>query len=70
MRKQIKTVEDWFEELPEPYREQAMKDHKNTRPERSDRQCYSLGEAINIGIEWGRSEQGPGYWERISTLFS
>jgi hypothetical protein len=51
-----KTAKEWFEQLPEPYRTQALENCT------SDYEDISLSEAIFGGFVWQLTPQGNEYW--------
>jgi hypothetical protein len=54
-----KTAKEWFEQLPEPYRTQALENCTAKGEE------DSLSEAIFGGFIWSLTPQGYGYWSDI-----
>jgi hypothetical protein len=52
-----KTVKEWFEGLPEPYRTQAL-ENLNC-PEHI---AYDMSDAIGVGFVWENTSQGHEYW--------
>lgn len=59
------TVREWLEQLPEPYRTQAL-----TQCEDGDGLVHSMGRAIIAGITWTSTDQGYVYWSEAYHLFS
>lgn len=60
-----KTVREWLEELPEPYRSQAM-DNLVKYPLPKSRTLFSnIGDALLYGFDWDLTPQGFSYWHRI-----
>lgn len=55
----MKTIREWLEELPEPYRTQAI---NNTEKNRLLTHDVSLREAITVAFFWGNSPEGHEYW--------
>ena len=55
-----KTILEWYEQLPEPIRSQAIENYDGTKRLVG---CYS--EAIGSGIYWGDTPQGYAYWDDI-----
>lgn len=57
----MKTIKEWLETLPEPYREQALNNSKemnitlNSKVER-------LTSAISFSFIWSNSPEGFDYW--------
>lgn len=59
----MKTIREWLEELPEPYRTQAL---ENFDIEGIDNILVStLADAINKGFIWFTTPQGEPYWFNI-----
>lgn len=55
----MKTIKEWLEELPEPYRSQALKNvHKHLLTAKDE----SLSEALNGAFTWKNTPQGHDYW--------
>lgn len=64
----MKTVRQWFEELPEPYRTQAL---ANTEEEMLDIDDDSVAGSLLGAFRWDSSLEGHEYWQDISdTLFN
>lgn len=61
-----KTIREWFEELPEPQRSQAI-DNAHVY---LDWSTYSLSNAIAISFSWQDSPQGYKYWEDVCSEIS
>ena len=59
------TIKDYFEELPEPYKTQAI---KNSTDHCLGKNTTSLGSALCNGFIWSSTEQGHNYWRDF--LFS
>ena len=63
----MKPILQHLEELPEPYRTQAIENHENpaiqmpSQPKVAD----TLPSALEIGFNWSASEQGHTYWARF-----
>lgn len=57
---EAKTIKEWLEELPEPYRTQALKNTKKL-----DYVTGSLERALNCAFDWDSSKEGYNYWGRI-----
>lgn len=66
MEQKEKTIREWFETFPEPYRTQAI---ENTRERSLNTKAPSAIEALSLGFVWSSSQQGLGYWLKFeSTL--
>ena len=64
-----KTIKEWYEELPEPYRTQAITNCETQSPKGYDilnsfSQCKSR--AIAQGFFWQTSPEGEEYWSEIN----
>ena len=59
----MKTIKEWLEELPEPYRSQAL---ENAEKEKSLEGLEpSLGQALLAGFRWSNTNQGHAYWGEL-----
>ena len=54
-----KTIKEWLETLPEPYRSEAIANMPDTAKDHLE--CC-LGDAIEGAFTWAESKQGYGYW--------
>lgn len=62
----MKPILEWYEELPEPIRSQAI---ANYDPEfYRDSMAESLVKAIGAGFNWEESPEKDDYWEEIYDL--
>lgn len=61
-----KPIKEWYNELPEPYRSQAI---ENENPNYEDYPINGTatcqGEAVIRGFSWGSSKQGSDYWDEF-----
>lgn len=60
-----RTITEWFNTLPEPYRSQALANHDMSYidyPE--DGRADSLDEAIFLGFDWSETTEGRRYWTK------
>lgn len=57
-----KTIREWFNELPKPYKEMAI---KNLPVNESPVKVTSLREAIVEGFDWDDSPQGNDFWNKV-----
>lgn len=57
-----KTIKQWLEELPSPYREQAL---KAVSPAKANLPCTRMSYAIVYGFEWNQTPQGDHYWGEL-----
>jgi len=58
----MKTVKEWLETLPEPYRTQAL---ENAIKSKLDDSSPDFGSAVIMGFIWEKSPQGWDYWNKI-----
>lgn len=58
----MKTIREWLEELPEPYRTQAI---ENTEDELLLERVESLKKAVKCAFIWNKSPQGHEYWSEL-----
>jgi len=61
-----KTAKEWFEQLPEPIRTQAIENTKHAQPYTGDNIFESLYSALFGGFNWDLTKQGEEYWNRIA----
>jgi hypothetical protein len=71
----MKTYVDWFNELPEPYRTQALENVRSGRCEHSHRYeetdtFISMAEAITMTMHWSATPQGHEYWNELYDRYS
>ena len=62
--KEQKTVRQWFEELPERYRERALKNMIN-----DDRQVLSMADALDDGFNWHYTPEGRRFWRIVYNFY-
>lgn len=53
-----KTIKEWLNELPEPYRSQAMKYEGS----HWDKELPSLKDALGSSFTWADKKEGLEYW--------
>lgn len=64
----MKTIREWLEELPEPYRTQAIENYNNQecnfnlRFGLKEQEHNSLKDALFSAFAWGHTEQGYEHW--------
>ncbi len=56
----MKPILTWFEDLPEPYRSQAIENYNSEYLGKSA--CDNLHQALYWGFNWSGTEQGGWYW--------
>lgn len=62
-----KTIEEWLEELHEPYRKEAIENRKNVPL--IFEETSALSTAILFAFDWGRTPQGDSYWGDLYDQF-
>lgn len=65
---ETKTIKQWLNELPEPYRSQALENTLNQSGEKRLKiNQPSIKDALSAGFIWKDSpkEQGHDYWEKF-----
>ena len=60
-----KTIKEWLETLPEPYRSEAL---SNSDSEQLIKEIESVSLAIRGAFIWKDSKEGQGYWEQVYDL--
>ena len=55
-----KTIIEWFEQLPDGYRERAI-NNARTRAWK----CESIADALNDGFDWLSSPEGYDFWDAV-----
>lgn len=55
----MKTVKEWFEELPDGYRERALKNLRYNGEE------YCMPLAICAGFIWLETSEGENFWGQV-----
>ena len=60
----MKTIEEWFNMLPEPYRTEAL---SNTSDYILDTTDESFDDAIYGAFKWDDTRQGHDYWLNVVT---
>jgi len=61
-----KTIKEWLNELPEPYRSQAIENAENTESGCLDGVETSIFGALMGGFVWLESKEGSDYWYEFS----
>jgi len=61
----MKTIKQWLETLPEPYRSQALENWDG-----ESRKVKSSSAAIGSAFKWWKSPEGIKYWENFYYLLS
>lgn len=55
----MKTIREWFNSMPEPYRTEAL---VNCSMEDLDKQKPTLKQALSGSFYWAKTPQGADYW--------
>ena len=63
--KNEKTVLEWLEMLPEPYRSQAIENTKKDEPHSCHEPRDTLSDAIGAAFCWEDTVEGDLYWHKI-----
>jgi hypothetical protein len=58
-----KTIKEWLNLLPEPYKTQSL---NNLNPEKGDIIKYHLEDAVVGAFKWDDSVEGTQYWIKIT----
>ena len=61
----MKTIKEWLEELPEPYKTQALTNMKNFALYAGEYEVTSLDKAIEWAFYWGQTPEGLSYWDDL-----
>jgi hypothetical protein len=61
----MKTIRQWLETLPEPYRSAAIRNAENDVPTTIEEQCDSLSEALSNSAYWSKTPEGHDYWGEL-----
>ena len=63
-----KTIEQWFQELPEPYRTQTLENCEKQSTidwNAADATCDKLSDAVALGFLWQDTPEGEEYWQEV-----
>jgi hypothetical protein len=60
----MKTCLEHYEELPEPFRAEAIANYKAMKNKR-DLSCITLEGAVLTGFDWVKSKEGAAYWYKF-----
>jgi hypothetical protein len=63
----MKTIEEWFNDLEEPYKTQALENSKKTN---LTCVCKSMRESISCAFLWDESREGREYWFNLFKKYS
>ena len=67
----MKTIKEWLEELPEPYRTQAIENHQNKKCNfdlrfgLEETEPTSLKDCLLDAFSWADTKQGGKYWQSL-----
>lgn len=62
----MKTIEEWYNELPEDVREKAI---NNTSESLLKERDESIEDALFGGFTWAETPEGHKYWENIKNNY-
>ena len=68
-----KTIEQWFQELPEPYKTKALtncQEQSTIDFNAADATCNKLSEAVAFGFLWQDTLEGEPYWQEVYDTIS
>jgi len=65
MKSTKKTLREWYDYLPSPMREQAIKNTKKL-----DNTAPSLECAIDEGMYWAKTPEGQIYWSEFDKILN
>lgn len=63
----MKTIREWFQELPTDVR---IKAETNARPSAMSVKAPTLASAIGGSFVWAESPEGQVYWEQITNQYA
>lgn len=62
-----KTVKEWLQELPEPYRTKALK--YAALEGRENKKVIDMRDALIWAFYWGQTVQGKAYWANLYSKY-
>lgn len=63
----MKTIKEWFDQLPQPQRHEAINNVINQHsPEHLTANTFSLSNALRISFSWEDTDEGFLYWFKIN----
>jgi hypothetical protein len=62
----VKTIKEWYEKLPDGYRERAL---ENLNPNRVNTRVESLHKAIQAGFHWNWNKEGIAFWVQVYDFY-
>jgi len=66
----MKTYLEWFNELPEPYRTEAIDNIRARDEDRLSLTTRKLSTAIDSAFTWSNTPQGHDYWSRLCSKYA
>lgn len=63
-----KTIREWYEELPEPYKTEALANCEKQSTldwNTADATCNKLSEAVAFGFLWQNTPENEDYWQVV-----
>lgn len=60
-----KLIKEWLEELPEPYRTQALEIYHTQWSDTENPSTESLDQALITAFVWEMTPQGYEYWNKL-----
>ena len=57
----MKPIKQWLEELPEPYRTQAL-ENLTKQPYNGSNEVDCMKDAVKGAFDWIKSKEGTSYW--------
>lgn len=66
----MKTLLEWLESFPEPYKEKAIANCKKISSEEMlITKCPSLSNALISAFSWSETQEGFEYWNKLHNYF-
>lgn len=70
MSKETKTIREWFEGLPDGYKELALSNLENFPIDSGCRGASSLTDALDSGFWWEDTPEGQDFWDAVHEFVS
>lgn len=61
----MKTIREHLNDLPEPYRTEALENAKGRDFSKADTLCLDAEDAVMLAFNWSKSSQGEEYWYNL-----
>lgn len=61
----MKTIKEWLNEMPEPYRSQSINNHEGYK---GLGYAGSLSIALILAFKWSSTMEGTKYWEKVNAM--